>query len=185
MLKNCIIVHGCTSSPDDMTYNKHWMPWIKKQLENHNITTEIPTMPTPRQPVYENNKKIFEKLDINNNTILIWFSCWSAFLIRRLGESKKIVKKLILVAPRKIAEDKNPLKEIFYDFQVDKTIKDRIKNITFFTSDNEEVEGKESLKIFHEAIWWKIISLKNHWHYIFGNMLTVEFPELLKEILGK
>ena len=52
-----------------------------------------------------------------------------------------------------------------------------------FTSDDEENEGKESLKIFHDALGGKIINLKSHGHYTLNDMGTEEFPELLKVII--
>lgn len=52
-----------------------------------------------------------------------------------------------------------------------------------FTSDNEEEDGKKSLRIFHKALGGKIIELKGRGHYTIGDMETEEFPELLKEII--
>ena len=52
-----------------------------------------------------------------------------------------------------------------------------------FTADDEEDDGKKSLKIFHEALGGKIIELKEHGHYTLGDMETEKFPELLREIL--
>jgi len=52
-----------------------------------------------------------------------------------------------------------------------------------FTADDEEDDGKKSLKIFHEALGGKIIELKEHGHYTLGDMKTEKFPELLREIL--
>ena len=51
-----------------------------------------------------------------------------------------------------------------------------------FTADDEEEEGKKSLKIYHEALGGKVIELKGRGHYTQGDMGTEEFPELLKEI---
>ena len=51
-----------------------------------------------------------------------------------------------------------------------------------FTSDNERPGGRESLKIYHQALGGKIIELKGKGHFIFEDMKTREFPELLGEI---
>jgi len=104
----CIIIHGCPSnkekamSPEERTYNKHWIPWTKKQLISKGIETETPLMPEPWEPKYELFKKEFEKYNVNENTILIGHSCGCAFLVRWLGETKQRINKLILVAPWKI-----------------------------------------------------------------------------------
>ncbi|KKP27340.1 MAG: hypothetical protein UR15_C0035G0009 [Parcubacteria group bacterium GW2011_GWA2_31_28] len=52
-----------------------------------------------------------------------------------------------------------------------------------FTSNDEKDDGKESLKIFHNALGGEIINLQNHGHYCSWNMGTEEFPELLEKIL--
>ena len=43
---------------------------------------------------------------------------------------------------------------------IDKTIKDRVNKIIMFTSNDEEDNGKESLKIYNRALGGKIIELK-------------------------
>jgi len=53
----------------------------------------------------------------------------------------------------------------FYTYDVDKTISDRVTKIIMFTSDNEEQEGKDSLKIFHNSLGGEIIELKGQGHY--------------------
>ncbi len=62
MEKKCIIIHGCPSTSEDQTYDKHWIPWIKQQLIANNIDTETPKMPSPWQPDYVKFKAEFEKL---------------------------------------------------------------------------------------------------------------------------
>jgi len=52
-----------------------------------------------------------------------------------------------------------------------------------FTADDEAADGKESARIFHEALGGKIIELKSHGHYTLNGMGTEEFPELLGEII--
>ena len=43
MNTNCIVIHGCpsdiekTMSPETRTYDKHWIPWIKKELTTAEI----------------------------------------------------------------------------------------------------------------------------------------------------
>ena len=70
-IKNCIIIHGCpfdaekSMSPETRTYDKHWMPWIKKQLIANGVETETPLMPSPWQPDYERFKSEFEKYPVD------------------------------------------------------------------------------------------------------------------------
>ena len=183
---DCIVVHGCPSdSSEEKTkeYAKHWMPWIKKKLILKGIKTEIPLMPEPWHPDYEAFKKEFEKYKVTNNTILISHSCGCAFLVRWLGETKQKIKKLILVAPWKTYDGKDKFRKLFYGYTVDKTIKERVKNITMFTSDNDGPGSKKSLRIFHQALGGKIIELKGKGHYTLEDMGTEKFPELLEQLI--
>lgn len=189
--KKCIIIHGCPSpsemekemNPETRTYNKHWIPWAKKQLIAKGITTETPLMPKPWYLDYEKFKKEFEKCEVDENTILIGHSCGCAFLVRWLGETKKKIFKLILVAPWKIPDEDDEFRKKFYNYQIDETIKDRVKEIVMFTADNEAEEGKKSLRIFHETLDGRIVELKGRGHYTLRDMGTEEFPELIEVIL--
>lgn len=186
---NCIIIHGCPSnvekamSPETRTYDKHWIPWLKKELVARGIETETPLMPTPWNPDYEKFKAEFEKYEVGENTILVGHSCGSAFLVRWLGETKREIFKLILVAPWKIPNRDDEFQKAFYIYPIDESIKSRANKIVLFTADDEEGEGKESLKIFHQALGGEIIELKGRGHYTMSDMGTEEFPELLEVVL--
>lgn len=186
---NCIIIHGCPSDIEKAmdsktrTYDKHWIPWIKKELTSRGIKTETPLMPKPWHADYEAFKKEFEKYEVARNSVLIGHSCGCAFLVRWLGETKRRIKKLILVAPWKIAIGKEKYQKLFYEYPIDRTIKSRVQKIVMFTSNNEDENGKKSVKIFHKALGGKIIELKGRGHYIIKHMGTEKFPELLKEIV--
>ena len=177
-----VIIHGWANNKKDNPAG-HWIPWIKNKLESKNVEVFTPLMPEAWKPNYFNWEKKFEKIKIDENTILIGHSCGCAFLVRWLGNTKKKVKKLILVAPWKIPNEKNDISIKFYNYSIDKTIKERVKEIIIFTSNNEEEDGKKSVKIFHKALRGKIIELKERGHYTKEDMKTTEFPELLKEIL--
>ncbi len=184
-----VIVHGCPSNaekamnPKTRTYDKHWIPWIKQKLTERNIETFVPLMPEPWAPDYKKWKKEFNKLKFDENSVLIGHSCGCAFLVRWLGETKKKVKRLILVAPWKIPDENNEIKKQFYNYEIDNGIRNRVDEIIMFTSNDEEEDGKKSVKIYHNAIRGKLIELKNHGHFTLEDMGTEEFPELLDGVL--
>jgi len=187
--ENCIIIHGCPSdtekakNPETRTYDKHWIPWLKKGLDAAGMRTDTPLMPTPWEPEYEKFKKEFERCEVNEATILVGHSCGAAFLVRWLGDTKKKISKLILVAPWKIPDEDDAFRKAFYLYPIDESISKRVDEIVMFTADDEEEDGKESLQIFHHALGGEIIELTGHGHYTFGDMGTEEFPELLGTIM--
>ena len=142
-------------------------------------------MPFPWNPNYEKFKEEFEKNEVDENTILVGHSCGCAFLVRWLGENKKKIYKLILVAPWKIPDEDDNYRKIFYNYPIDETIRERVKEIVMFTADNEEEDGKKSLKIFHDALGGEVINLPGHGHYCLSDMGTEEFFELVEVILRK
>ena len=186
---DCIILHGCPSDEEKAmdserrTYDKHWIPWLKNKLKENKIEVSTPLMPKTWSADYESWRDEFDKLQINEETILIGHSCGAAFLVRYLGDTKKKVKKLILVAPWKIPDENNEIEKKFYNYAINDSVKSQVGEIVIFTSDDEEEDGKKSAKIFHEALDGKIIELKNHGHFTLGDMGTEEFPELFYEFL--
>jgi hypothetical protein len=178
--KNVIIVHGKADNKEDNSAG-HWMPWIKKELEKRKIDVFVPLMPESWKLNYKSWKKEFEKNGVDENSVLIGHSAGGGFLVRWLGETKKKINKLVLVAPWKIPEIEN--EKEFYDYKIDKCVKKNSKEVIIFTSNNEENNGKESVKIFHNSLDGEIIELKNHGHFTLEDMGTEEFPELLNKVI--
>lgn len=189
MNPNCIIIHGCPSDvekamdPATRTYDKHWIPWTKNQLNVLGVNTETPLMPNPWTPNYEAFKAEFDKYPVSEDSVLVGHSCGCAFLVRWLGDSKQKIKKLILVAPWKIPDENDDARKAFYEYPVDPSIKNRVEKIVIFTADDEEEDGKKSVRLFHDALGGDVIELERHGHYTMGDMGTTEFPELLEKIV--
>lgn len=187
--KNCIIIHGCPSNAETgmdlntRTYDKHWIPWAKRELIRRGIKTATPLMPRPWAPDYEAFKQEFEKYPVTEKTVLVGHSCGCAFLVRWLGETKQRVDKLVLVAPAKIARTGDKIKKEFYGFTINKGTASQVGVIIMFTSDNEAERLKKSLKLYHRVLGGKVIELKGRGHYTLKDMGTSEFLELLKAIL--
>ncbi|PIS42431.1 MAG: leucine--tRNA ligase [Candidatus Kerfeldbacteria bacterium CG08_land_8_20_14_0_20_40_16] len=182
------IIHGSPSrnKSQDQGYtgeeNQHWIPWLKESLEAKGVVVYNPRMPKAWQPDYQEWKKAVEKLEINENSVLIGHSAGGAFLPRWLGETKKRINKLILVVPGKVANEDNKRLHHFYDFKIDQTIKERVNEIIIFISDNEKDYRKKSSKIYSKLLGGRLITIKGTGHFTFEDMKTKEFPELLDEI---
>ena len=143
-----------------------------------------PEMPHNYAPDYQVWSLEFERYDITSETILVGHSCGGGFLLRWLSEHKDIkVGKVVLVAPwlDPAREDTTD----FFDFEIDPSLVERTAGITIFESDNDDVHGvTQSAEYIKEKITGtKHIVLKNQGHFCLGDMGTVEFPQLLEEIL--
>lgn len=179
----CIILHGCPPSPDNIIpKEKRWMNWIEKELVNDGYNAIAPDMPTPWDPDYESWKRVIESYDITGDSCLVGHSCGAAFLVRWLLESKKKVKKLILVAPAKVQETEDDSRGKLYDFELPAGDQEIADEITIFTS-NDFPHHLKSLKLYEESLKPKVIRLENKGHFLIYTMGTNEFPELLEEIL--
>ena len=185
---NVIIVHGSNSSEDDSRKGKpenkrHWMPWLKKTLEKDDIDVSNKLYPKDWNPNYEDWKKEFEKNKIDKNTVLVGHSVGCAFLLRWLGEKKKMVSKLILVAPVVIPSEKWPFLNDLLNFAINRDIRDFAGKITVFFSNNDSKEILKSVKVISELFSIAPINLLNRGHFTLEDMGKEEFPELLCKVL--
>jgi leucyl-tRNA synthetase len=190
--QNYVVVHGCPGKKEEnmdlgqTSTTKHWIPWIRKALEGTHAQVYVPIMPTPWEPKYTEWKDAFEKLHIDENSVIIAHSCGAAFVVRWLGETKRQIKRLILVAPAKIsAQDSSQAIKDFYDFQIDAAVKDRIGEVIIFTSDTEEERHKRSAKLYFDILGGSVRELKRRGHFTVEQMGTEEFPELLLAAIGE
>lgn len=188
-MKHVLIVHGCAEkkearlSVEERSYPQPWMRWMEQALRGKGYRVDIPLMPTPWAPVYEDYKKMFEQYPLSEETILVGHSCGCAFLVRYLSEVPVHVRALICVAPWKIDEHGSQEGRIFYDFPIDPGIAERVESIVYFTSENEYPQGKKGLKWFHGILGGKVIHLSGRGHYTREHSLQSEqFPEILELI---
>ena len=126
----------------------------------------------------EVNVIVTKEIKLNKNSAtLIFREIYES--IRQLGDAKLWLQGY---EPLNHEVSMEILKE-FYTYPIDKTIKDRTKGIIMFTADDEEEDGRKSLKIYNKDLGGKIIELKGHGHYTTRNMGTEEFPQLIEEVI--
>ena len=104
-MKTAIILHGMPSKEEYFNAespaqsNKHWLPWVQRQLILNGILAQTVELPEPYEPNYEKWRSVFEQFHIDEETNLIGHSCGGGFLVRWLSENKIKVGKVALVAP--------------------------------------------------------------------------------------
>lgn len=178
-----IILHGCPPSETLLTPpEKRWMNWLAAELTKRGFSAIAPELPTAWQPKYTDWKKELEKYPITKKSILIGHSCGAAFFTRWLLETGTTVHKLILVAPAKVPETDNDTRKDLYDFEFPKPMPKIADEIVLFTS-NDFHHHLKSLALYTKALHPRIIKLEAKGHFLFYQMGTNEFPELLEEVL--
>ena len=126
----------------------------------------------------EVNVIVTKEIKLNKNSAtLIFREIYES--IRQLGDAKLWLQGY---EPLNHEVSMEILKE-FYTYPIDKTIKDRTKGIIMFTADDEEEDGRKSLKIYNKDLGGKIIELKGHGHYTTRNMGTEDLPQLIEEVI--
>lgn len=186
-MKTAVIIHGMPSKEEYMDLsnpsqsNRHWFPWLQKQLAIRGIVAQSLEMPEPYAPVYEKWRTTFEQMHVDENTALFGHSCGGGFFVRWLSENKKHVGEVVLVAPWL-----DPEKEInsgFFDFVIDPDLAIRVKKITvmYSTDDSESIlrsiaqlKGKLPNATFKE--------FSNKGHFCSEDLVNDEFPELLEAL---
>ena len=193
-MKNAILVPG---RPDRDEYydpkyptnsNSHWFPWLSKQLQINDVFAVAIEPPRPYAPRYDLWKREFERFDITPETVLVGHSCGGGFLVRWLSEHReRKVGKVVLVAPW-LNPDNDPDSDTadFFDFEIDRELVGRTAGLTIFNSDNDFSSIHQSVQIIRDSVdGVNYREFHNYGHFCYGDMNTVEFPELLEECLSQ
>jgi uncharacterized protein len=180
-----ILLHGRPDKEEyfDETLPKpheaHWFPWLKSELEARGMQTDIPIMPRPYEPDYEEWKKVFETYTLTQETILVGHSRGAHFLLQYFSEKNIVIKSLILVAPT-IAKTEGITN---FTNQIDSLISERTSRISllYSTDDNKNVlESVRKIKVLFPTIIIKEFTEAKHFRTMDGYSI---FPELLEEIV--
>ena len=180
MKKNYLILHGSFGS------NKgNWFPWLKEQLEKNNKKVLIPQMPVGvGNQDFENWSNVLNKLDINENTVIIAHSIAPIFVCKYLITNQIKVKKLIIVCGFNnylgIDSDFDAVnKPMFINNYAD--VKLYCKDIVCYYSDNDPYVKYDVEKEFADKLTDKQYVIKNGGHINEETGYT-KFEEILKEI---
>jgi predicted alpha/beta hydrolase family esterase len=188
-MSNVIILHGTPSKEEyyepsvPSMSNAHWLPWLQGQLLKKDIPAATPEIPHSYDPRWEVWQKEVLRHDITPETVLVGHSCGAGFFIRLLSENKNIrCAKLILVAPW-IDPHKTDAVD-FFDFEIDEDITERVGSIILYNSDDDMSSVQDSVKVITDKISGIIYKEFNGYgHFTQRSMKSIEFPELLQEIL--
>jgi predicted alpha/beta hydrolase family esterase len=188
-MKTAILIHGMPSKEEyfDSTgpalSNKHWFPWLQRELILNGILVQTPEMPEPYQPHYGKWKETFEQFTINEDTTLVGHSCGGGFLVRWLSENKVKVGKVALVAPWINANHPAPVAG-FFDFQIDAELVSRTKGLSLFTSSDDGKEVHDTAELLKNTVQnLQLKEFTDKGHFTLEDMETEKFPELLENLI--
>lgn len=188
-MKTAIILHGMPSKEEyfDPTSpaqsNKHWLPWIQRQLIINGILAQTPEMPKPYLPDYKKWRATFEQFTIDEDTMLIGHSLGAGFLVRWLSENNVNVGKVALIAPWLNPDHEYQID--FFDFDIDASLTERTQGVTVFVSSDDDsgvLDSVEHIKAALPAV--SIHNFTDHGHFTLGTMKTAEFSELRDALIG-
>ena len=179
-MSNFIILHGSFGSKDG-----NWFPWLRNIIKNKGYKFENPQMPVgANNQNYENWAFEMDKLDINENTIIIAHSIAPVFVCKYLINNKIKVKRLIFVCGfnnylgiDELFDSVN--KPMFLDNLVD--VKNYCSDIICFYSDNDPYVKFDVEKSFADLISNEQVVIHGGGHLNEESGYT-SFNELLKYI---
>lgn len=165
--------------------NSHWLPWLQKQLLIKDIMANTPEIFKAFDQRYGFWKKEFERFEVNRETILVGHSMGSGFIVRWLSDNKNVrVGKVVLVAPW--LDPSNVLNDDFFDFEIDSDLVSRTQGITIFVGKKDDKDVLKTTGVINSKInGVKVREFEDLAHFCLKDMETVEFPELLEEILNE
>lgn len=194
-MKNVVLLHGIfPESFDgvliadiplcDPNNDGNWMGWTKKRLQENGYTVTCPVIADVWNASWKQWETELDKVIIDENTILVGLSAGGYALLRYLGESRKKVKKLILVAPGAPGFEREdgvtfPHQDDFYSYAITSELKSFIHDqvVEFVSNDDDFI--LRAVELYKNILDAKVINVESRGHFSF---LIPEFPELLKEI---
>lgn len=192
-MKHVLLIHGLPNKDEVLgdvwpsPSNAHWFPWVQKQLTRQGILCQTLEMPRSYNPVYKEQERVLNQMEISEETTLVGHSCGGGFLIRYLSEHTDIKpKKVILVAPwldlEHYLKELNPESD-YFDFTIDAHLAERTQLVCMYSTDDDAfiLNTVDTIKQEIPNVEYKVFSDKGH--FTEPDLGTKEFPELLSEIL--
>ncbi len=188
--KRAVILHGKPGrdeyfdASEPSSSNRHWIPWLQKQLLTRGYDAQAPEVVDSYAPDYTIWSREFERHLVDSPMVLVGHSCGGGFLVRWLSEHPDVsVDTLVLVAPWF-----DPNREdttTFFDFEIDPSLADRVEHFHLFTSsdDGEDIHISEN-RIVDQLPNIEVHQYDNMGHFCFRDLGTDAFPDLLNAVLG-
>lgn len=175
-----LIIHGSFGSKDG-----NWFPWLKEKLEEKSEEVILPQMPVGvGKQNFDSWAAVLDKLNIDEQTIIIAHSIAPVFVCKYLIARKQKVAKLVFVCGFNnylgINEEFDTVNQPMFTDELAK-IKDYCNDITCFYPDNDPYVPLAVEKEFADTLTKKQIIIHNGGHLNAESGYT-KFEELLENI---
>lgn len=187
-MKTAIIIHGYSDKSEYLddtrpaASNDHWLPWIQRQLLLKGVEAQTPEMPGFYEPDYNEWKKMLERFEPDENTILVGHSCGGGFLVRWLSENNVKVGRVVLVAPW--LDPEKVIDENFFTFEIDSNVVSKTESFTVMYSTDDYPDILKSIELLKLKIKGaKFQEFEGKGHFVLRSMKTEKFPELLQNLI--
>ncbi|OHA52138.1 MAG: hypothetical protein A3A97_04480 [Candidatus Terrybacteria bacterium RIFCSPLOWO2_01_FULL_40_23] len=187
-MTTAIIIHGYNDKSEYLDANRpaasndHWIPWLQRQLLLSGIEAQTPEMPGFYEPNYGGWKKMLERFEPGENTILVGHSCGGGFLVRWLSENDRRVGKVVLVAPW--LDPEHMIDENFFKFEIDTNISSKTAGLVVMYSTDDSSDVLKSIEILKLKLKdARFQEFNGKGHFVLDSLKTEKFPELLAAIL--
>lgn len=179
-MEKYLILHGSFSSKDG-----NWFPWLKEKLEQNKKMVYVPQMPIGvGKQNFENWSKELDKIEVNENTIIIAHSIAPIFVCKYLLKKQQTVKKLIFVCGFNnylgIDSDYDAVNEPMYIESI-KELPNYCDDIICYYSDNDPYVPYQIEKDFADQITKTQYLIKNGGH-LNSESGYQEFPDILSSL---
>jgi len=92
---NYVLLHGFKSSPE-----RHFLPWLKKELESRGYNVQVPSLPNTKKPdIEEQTRFVLENVSFDENTILFGHSLGTVVAMKVVEQLEKPIEGLVLAGP--------------------------------------------------------------------------------------
>lgn len=187
-MSRVVILHGM---PDEDEYfatvgpsssNRHWIPWLQKQLVAEGHVVQTPEIFNSFRPDYSVWQTEFERHLVPEPMILVGHSCGAGFLVRWLSEHPDVnAEKVVLVAPWLDPDRVDTID--FFEFEIDGNLADRVGELHLFGSQDDMESVRKSVDILLEAVPGMIVhDYPQMGHFCFADLKTDEFPDLFAAV---
>ncbi|MDZ7726324.1 MAG: leucine--tRNA ligase [Candidatus Campbellbacteria bacterium] len=153
-----VILHGYASGPE-----KHFLPWLRRKLEEQGHSVEIPTLPNSDDPnIEEQVKYVNENVNLDEDTILLGHSLGTVVALKYLENSNSKIHELVLFGGF-IDTDINVDRDFFetFDWKFDfENIKDKSRSIKIVRDESDDSIPPEQAEKIERRIGGEIIDVQ-------------------------